>query len=231
VHEELDSHSWEIRETFAYYGRAVYTSSVVEVALAHVLLFAQFMKKVREGYIATKGKGFDRKQYERNFDAFMDDQFAQTMGNLMRRVEKFGGFDDALKTRIADAKKRRDFLTHHYWRERSVDFATSAGRERMREELNADAEMFEKLDRDIDAASAPLRASLGIKDEILEDYNRKFMKRGRARRVHRRSLGGSTLRNPTTDLSRKRRSCELPAANPPPDQIFGCRVARRTRRP
>jgi hypothetical protein len=175
--EELDPDSWAIRETFAYYGRAVYMSSVVEVALAHVLLFAQFMKRVRDDYIATKGKGFDRNQYERDFDAFMDNQFAQTMGNLMRRVETFGRFDDALKARIADAKKRRDFLTHHYWRERSIDFATSAGRVRMREELNADAEVFAKLDRDIDAASAPLRANLGIKDEMLEDYYRKFMER------------------------------------------------------
>jgi hypothetical protein len=175
--EELDQHSWEIRETFAYYGRAVYMSSVVEVALAHVLLFAQFMKKVRDDYIAARGKGFDRKQYERDFDAFMNDQFAQTMGNLMRRVEKFGGFDVALKAKIADAKKRRDFLTHHYWRERSIDFATSEGRERMRKELNADAEMFQQIDRDIDAASASLRASLGINDAMLDEYNRKFMER------------------------------------------------------
>jgi hypothetical protein len=175
--QELDAESWEIRETFAYYGRAVYTSSVVEVALAHVLMFAQFMKQARDDYIATKGKGFDRKQYERDFDAFMDDQFAQTMGNLMRRVEKFGGFDDPLKARIVDAKKRRDFLTHHYWRERSMDFATSAGRERMREELNADAEMFETLDHDIDAASAPLRAKLGIKDEMLDDHFHRIMER------------------------------------------------------
>jgi hypothetical protein len=47
----------------------------------------------------------------------------------------------------------------------------------MREELNGDAEMFERLDRDIDAAGAPLRANLGIKDKMLEDYSRKFMER------------------------------------------------------
>ncbi|TFV30275.1 MULTISPECIES: hypothetical protein [Bradyrhizobium] len=114
-------------ETVAYYGRTVYTPSVVEVALAHVLLFAQFMKKARDDYIATKGKGFDRKQYERDFDALMDDQFTQTMGNLMRRVEKFSGFEGALKDRISDAKKRRDFLTHHYWRERSITLPRQRG--------------------------------------------------------------------------------------------------------
>ena len=110
--KELDQHSWEIRETFAYYGRAVYMSSVLEQQLAHVLLYAQFMKKVHDNYMATKGKGFDRKQYERDFDAFMAKQFDQTMGNLVKQVGKFGGFDDALKARIGSAKKRRDFLTH-----------------------------------------------------------------------------------------------------------------------
>jgi hypothetical protein len=33
----------------------------------------------------------------------MGEQFAQTTGNLIRRIEKFGGFDDALKAKIADA--------------------------------------------------------------------------------------------------------------------------------
>jgi hypothetical protein len=47
----------------------------------------------------------------------------------------------------------------------------------MRKELNADTEMFETLDRDIDAASGPLRASLSIKEAMLEEYTRKFIER------------------------------------------------------
>lgn len=175
--EDLDRQGWEIRETFAYYGRALYMASVVEVALAHVLLYSQFMKEVRDEFVSKIGTKFDRSQYERDFDRFMSDQFSQTMGNLMKRVEKFADLDESLKERIADAKKRRDFLAHHYWRERSIDFATSAGRKRMRDELNADAEMFARLDRDIDAAAAPLRAHLGIKDEFVVEYTRKFIER------------------------------------------------------
>ena len=111
MEEELEPDSWEIRETFAYYGRAVYAFSVVEVALAHVLLFAQFLKDVRDDYIASRGKGFDRKQYERNFDAFMEEQFqAQTMGNLMRRVEKFGAFDDVPKGQDRRREETARFL-------------------------------------------------------------------------------------------------------------------------
>ncbi len=47
----------------------------------------------------------------------------------------------------------------------------------MREELNVDAEMFQQLDRNIDTASAPLRASLGIKEAMLDEYSRKFIER------------------------------------------------------
>lgn len=108
--EDLDRQGWEIRETFAYYGRALYMASVVEVALAHVLLYSQFMKEVRDEFVSKIGTKFDRSQYERDFDRFMSDQFSQTMGNLMKRVEKFADLDESLKERIADAKKRRDFL-------------------------------------------------------------------------------------------------------------------------
>jgi hypothetical protein len=177
MQEELDEQSWQVRETFAYFGRAAYMASVLEVGLAHVLMLSQYMMQEREKIIATKGKGFDRKAYEAGFDAFMDQQFAQTMGNLVRRVEKFDGFDEAIRQRISEAKKRRDFLMHHYWRERSIQFATPEGRESMRAELNDDAETFEKLDRDIEAASAIVRKKLGIDDAVVDKYIEEMMDR------------------------------------------------------
>jgi hypothetical protein len=78
VHDKLDEESWDIRETFAFFGRAVYMASVLDVGLAHVLMHGQFMTKAREEYVATKGKNFDRKAYEAAFDKFMEDQFAQS---------------------------------------------------------------------------------------------------------------------------------------------------------
>src|SRR5689334_11373673 len=44
----------------------------------------RLVTKVRVDYMATNGKGFDREQYERNLDAFMGDQFIQTIGNPPR---------------------------------------------------------------------------------------------------------------------------------------------------
>jgi hypothetical protein len=168
--DDLDDESWDIRETFAYFGRAFYMASVLEVGLAHALLLGEFLVEVRDKIVASKGKGFDRKQYEADFDSFMDKQFALTMGNIIRRVEKLPDFDEDLRKRIVAAKDRRDFLTHHYWRERSVKFAAPEGRKQMRDELNEDAEAFGRLDQDIQAAMKPTREKLGIDDKVLEAY-------------------------------------------------------------
>jgi hypothetical protein len=110
VDEELDEESWDIRETFAYFGRAFYSASCLEVGLAHALLFSGFMMEVRNKYVANKGKGFDQKQYQADFDAYMERQFAQTMGNIVRRVEPLPDLNQELNERIAAAKSRRDFL-------------------------------------------------------------------------------------------------------------------------
>jgi hypothetical protein len=175
--EDLNDDAWGKRETFAYFGGAMYMASVLEVGLAHVLLHGQFMKQARDEYIANRGKGFDRTKYEAYFDAFMDNQFAQTMGNLIRRVTAFAGFDEGMKARIVAAKQRRDYLTHHYWREHSVEFSTSAGRATMMEELHANMDMFRQLDRDIEAATKHIRESIGMDDKVVEAYVKRQMER------------------------------------------------------
>jgi hypothetical protein len=175
-HEEIDEESWDIRETYAYFGSAFYMASCLEVGLAHALMYAEFLMEVKRELDATKGKGFDRKQYEANFDAYMNKQFSQTMGNIIKRVNAVTEFSDELKEHIAAAKKRRDFLTHHYWRERSIQFSTASGRANMREELQKDITMFHQVDRDIDIAMSETRKKLKISDKMLEQYNERYMR-------------------------------------------------------
>jgi hypothetical protein len=124
----------------------------------------------------TEGVGFDQNRYETEFDAFVEKQFAKTMGNIIREVEKLPEITPELRTRISDAKKRRDFLTHHYWRERSEEFITRRGRAAMRVELEDDANMFHQLDLDVSAALSPTLKRLGIKEEWLEAHFEKIKK-------------------------------------------------------
>jgi hypothetical protein len=90
------------------------------------------------------------------------------MGGLKKLVKASADFDEALKKRIDDAKDRRDFLAHHYWREQAVTMETKEGRDKMIAELTADADTFEKLAADIEAAMKPVRERLGLKDEELD---------------------------------------------------------------
>jgi hypothetical protein len=172
--EEMDEDAWDTRETFAYFGRTFYMASALEVGLAHALLFAEFLHDEQQRLLATREDDFDKKQYQTRFDAYVEKQFAQTMGNIIRRVERLAEITDDLKSRIRAAKQRRDYLAHHFWRDRATEFVTARGRDQMRTELLSDMEMFEALDRDINQAMLPARKRLGIDDEVLAAYNKKI---------------------------------------------------------
>ena len=163
-----------VKEVFAYFGRAYYEAGVLETGLAIALMQIDFLSRVRDQYLTDRGKSFDRAQYESEFDRFMENQHAQTLGNLIKRVSALPELSDSLKERIKDAKRRRDFLGHHYFRERAVDFSNRTGRDRMIAELHNDGDMFEAIDRDLYAELAPIRAKLGVSGAKFQKYLAQF---------------------------------------------------------
>lgn len=134
-----------------------------------------FLSRVRDRYLTDRGKSFDRTQYEAEFDRFMESQHSQTLGNLLKRVSALPELSDALKERLRDAKKRRDFLGHHYFRERAVDFSNRIGRDKMIAELHNDGDMFELIDRDLYAELAPVREKLVMDARTSKSISRRFM--------------------------------------------------------
>jgi hypothetical protein len=161
-----------VKEAFAHFGRAIYMASLVETGLVHVLLQADFLTKVKNAFVKGKGQDFSREKYETDFDAFMQEHFGQTMGNLIKRFERQLEFDEKLKKRVSTAKGRRDYLVHHFWRDRAVRFGTKDGRDQIIAELSEDAEKFEALDKDVRSALKPVREKLGIKERLF--LNRKI---------------------------------------------------------
>jgi hypothetical protein len=157
-----------IKETFACFGRAAYMANVVETGLAQTLLQIEFMAGVRDEFIRTKGKDFDREKCAADFDAYLEEKFEKTMGTLKRLAFETDAFNENLKRRITEATDRRNFLIHHYWRKADVLFLDKDGRAKMIEELERDIQTFEKLDQDIRDATKPVRKKLGIKEEELD---------------------------------------------------------------
>lgn len=163
-----------VKEVFAHFGRAYYEAGVLETGLAIALMEIAFLSRVRDQYLVDRGRSFDRTQYEAEFDRFMESQHAQTLGNLIKRVSALPELSDNLKERLRAAKKRRDFLGHHYFRERAVEFSNRAGRDKMIAELLNDGDMFEAIDRDLYAELAPIREKLGMGGEKFQKYLAQF---------------------------------------------------------
>jgi hypothetical protein len=95
---------------------------------------------------------------------------------LIRGLNKAINLEDDMKARMDAVKVRRDFLAHHFFRERSVEFATRAGRDSMIEELERDHDLFQQADREVDALIQPYRAALGMSEEVLEFHYQKFLR-------------------------------------------------------
>jgi hypothetical protein len=143
-------------------------ASHLELQLAFALVLGEFLTKIRKK--AEQMGGISKKQYRAELDAYQKDQFAQTMGQIIRRVQVLPVFDETLRSQLAEAKKRRDFLIHHFWRERTMAIATLEGMHEVQDELHEHAAIFHDLAKAIDDALKPIRISIGMNDEEVETF-------------------------------------------------------------
>jgi hypothetical protein len=157
----------QLVELFARYGRAFYMANVVESQLVLTLLQLEFAR-TKEAFVKAKGQGFDRTKIAADWDEYEEKQHEKMMGQLRISVSKSADFAQDLKDRILAANDRRNQLAHGYWREQSSTMATKEGRQGMITELTADADTFETLAADIQAALKPVREKLGVRDEELD---------------------------------------------------------------
>ena len=158
------------KEVFAHFGHAYFLAAVFEHPLGIALLQLEFLTE-EKSEIERKGrKHFNRTKFETDFDAFMHRQYAKTLGSLIRRVHDLADMDDALKKLITTAKARRDFLAHHFFRERAEDFARRSGRDKMLTELQDAQALFETADEKLTDYMKPTLKQLGFCIETIEAH-------------------------------------------------------------
>lgn len=168
------------KEVYAHFGLAYYQSGVIESGIANALLYGEFLMGWKE-QIDREGRAkFDRKRYETEFDAYLKNQFAQSLGNLITRLDRVYGIPEELKLIIAEGKKMRDHLAHHYFRERATDFVTRDGRDRMIAELSAMTDAFHDMDGRIQELTQPIKRKLGIREEALNRFMDEFKRKAYA---------------------------------------------------
>jgi hypothetical protein len=165
-----DNSTGQVKTVYEHFGLAIYLAQVLEHGLANALMCSELLPR-------RAGKPLPRKQWEAEFDAFMEQQFKHTLGRLIQRLNSTSPVPDDLEELLTAALVKRNFLAHHYFREHADAFMSHRGREEMIAELQEAQKLFEKADDRLDQVITPLRERYGLTDDKLRPFMDEYMAR------------------------------------------------------
>ena len=154
--DHLSDKSVQYREVFACFGLAMYHTQCLEKEIG-ILLATQFNPR----FLAS-----NEEKRDRAFDA----AFAKTLGMLITELKKTMNVPSDLEARLVQAVKARNWLSHHYFWERSGHILTEEGREYMIEELTKTAEEMNQLDNLLTTLGMEWFKQHGITNELLQEH-------------------------------------------------------------
>jgi len=156
--DERDDH---VKTVYAQFGLALYLTQVLEHGLVNALVFIDLLP-------SRAGNPVPRKQWEAEFDSFLERNFETTLGKMIRSLKAVSQIPGDLESTLADALTKRNFLAHHFFRERSDEFMSQEGREKMIAELQDAQALFEAADAKLAEATKSAREKYGFTDERIE---------------------------------------------------------------
>jgi hypothetical protein len=166
--EVFNNAAWELNQTYAEFGCAMQSASILESQLILALLCGEFLVRIRAK--AERDGGLSQKQYRAELAAYRAKQSAMTMGQLIRRLRAMSVFSEDLRTRMVEASRVRNFLVHHFWRERTMTMTNLKGMWAVQEELDDIANLFARVGDEIAEAVKPIAAQFNIGDEKSSAY-------------------------------------------------------------
>jgi len=151
-----------IKEVYAHFGLALYLAQVLEHGIVNALVYTDLIPR-RTGNVTTQ------QQWAQEFDIFMDGHFEKTLGRLIKTLKNHVAVPKSLEEDLSKAQKLRNFLAHAFFRERSVEFMSFPGREKMIEELETAQTQLRLADKNLDKLIEPYRKKIGFTDELLQE--------------------------------------------------------------
>jgi hypothetical protein len=153
----VDAADEETREVYAGYGLAMYFAQVVEHAIVNLMIAL----RLPERGVLTK----------RDIDQFMDEAFTMTFGRLLKELRRMDQPTHLLQRDLDQARDVRNWLAHRYFRDRSVQFMSPAGRAAMLEELGDATNLFLQVNEGLERLSAEVRAANNVsEDAVHQEY-------------------------------------------------------------
>ncbi|MBU4346447.1 MAG: hypothetical protein KKH29_03875 [Candidatus Omnitrophica bacterium] len=153
-----------VKEVYAYFGLSMYLAQVLEHGIVNTFIFLELIPK-------TKGK-WDFNE----FDSYLNGKFGKTLGQLISKLRSLTNINDDLEALLVNALEKRNWLAHHYFRERATQFMSTSGRNLMIQELQQYQELFREADEKLETIISPLREKFGITENII-GYHLEIMKK------------------------------------------------------
>lgn len=151
--EEIDEESWQIREVYAKYGLAMYSAQCIETSLVNLL-------------VSLKLK--DREKITRfDIDLFTEKNYEKTLGGLIHSLKKAMKISENLETELKELLDTRNYLAHHYFRVKAIDFMKKDGRQRMLSELESIISKLENGDKKMDSINSVICEQYGITNKMV----------------------------------------------------------------
>jgi hypothetical protein len=150
------------KEVYAHFGLAIYLAQCLEHGLVNAFFFIDLMPNRLN--LAT-----NQVEWETVVETFMEAKFRLTLGRMIDTLAKITPVDPSLADLLSDALQKRNWLAHHYFRERAEAFLTSTGRLGMIAELESAQTLFRNADSALENAVEPARLKAGLTDELLAE--------------------------------------------------------------
>jgi hypothetical protein len=146
------------QEIYARYGLAMSLAQTLEFAIVNALIAFKLVPQV----IDTVTSASERDQL---FDAFMEQQFEKTLGKLVTAIRVIAPLPDHVISALKETNRKRNWLAHRFFRERTEAFMNEPGRQQMLMELHQIRDLFESTTQSFEQAVQPAYDRLGLNEE------------------------------------------------------------------
>lgn len=156
-------------DLYAQFGIAAEKAQTLELEAGNFVLtyLGLFFKP---GQITEEQRGF--------LSSLVDDMNHKTFGRLLKSIRGLATFDQSFLATVESALKRRNYLTHHFFRSHNFAIYSEEGRRSMIEELRKIQEEFNRAHAILSAASGALQRHTRLPC-VTEEQTQKLVAEGR----------------------------------------------------
>ncbi|MFN7957373.1 MAG: hypothetical protein U0P46_03455 [Holophagaceae bacterium] len=164
-----DEISEQIKTVYAHFGLAIYLAQCLEHQIVNSMVVIDLLPNF-------PWKQKSREDWYKQHDQYNEEQFTKTLGRLIRDLKSITQVPPEVESKLSFCLARRNFLAHHYFRERAIEFMTESGRQNMLTELENDQAMFRQADQQLHLLVEPLNLKYGITPEAVESARLELLK-------------------------------------------------------